>query len=412
MSQSQTYVLPDTLRDWPWPRSINPFYDICKAEASIDSYGAFTSRSQRAFERCDFRALKPLHILEFMLTKYPLQALLASLNYPKLNKDGNRIGCDLMNLFFVVDEYTDVASAEEARRLVDIVMDALRNPDIPRPPGEWIGGEIARALVFVTILSGTRLTHDSRFWKNAMKTGTPSFQRHFLDTFAAYLDSCVEQASDRGQSRVRDIATYFTIRRQNIGSLPSFAVLGVHMNLADNVLNDPVIQRLTMLSTDMLILGNDICSYNVEQARGDDSHNIVRIMMDSYGTDVQGALNYVSLLHDHLATEFLELITKVPTFGDTSTDKDVSVYVDGLGHWVRGNDCWSFESQRYFGPAGLEIQKTRIVQMLPKVDLDISRTSGLFEWTKRVMTHLWPAVFGETRQQPLDPVPAAIEIVV
>ena len=66
-------------------------------------------------------------------------------------------------------------------------------------------------------------------------------------------------------------------------------------------------------------------------------------MMDSYETDIQGALNYVSLLHDHLVAEFLELITKVPTFGDTSIDKDVSVYVDGLGQWVRGNDCWSFE---------------------------------------------------------------------
>ena len=49
-----------------------------------------------------------------------------------------------MNFFFVVDEYTDVASSEEARKLCDIVKDALNNPHSPRPTGEWIGGEVAR----------------------------------------------------------------------------------------------------------------------------------------------------------------------------------------------------------------------------------------------------------------------------
>lgn len=49
-----------------------------------------------------------------------------------------------MNLFFVFDEYTDVCDAVEARKLADIVMDALRNPDLPRPQNESIVGEITR----------------------------------------------------------------------------------------------------------------------------------------------------------------------------------------------------------------------------------------------------------------------------
>ena len=49
-----------------------------------------------------------------------------------------------MNLFFVFDEYSDVADASEVRGQADIIMDALRNPTYIRPKGEWVGGEVAR----------------------------------------------------------------------------------------------------------------------------------------------------------------------------------------------------------------------------------------------------------------------------
>ena len=42
-------------------------------------------------------------------------------------------------------------------------------------------------------------------------------------------------------------------------------------------------------------------------------------------------------------------------------------YLNGcLANWPRGNTCWHFESQRYFGSKGLEYQKTRWVPLLPK----------------------------------------------
>jgi hypothetical protein len=62
----------------------------------------------------------------------------------RLFPDGCRIGCDLMNLFFVIDEHTDVADIETARSQADIIMDAIRNPHTPRPEGEWIGGKLAQ----------------------------------------------------------------------------------------------------------------------------------------------------------------------------------------------------------------------------------------------------------------------------
>lgn len=49
-----------------------------------------------------------------------------------------------MNLFFVFDEYTDAEDEHGVQRLANTVMDALRNPHVPRPPGESVIGEITQ----------------------------------------------------------------------------------------------------------------------------------------------------------------------------------------------------------------------------------------------------------------------------
>ncbi|KAF9461959.1 terpenoid synthase [Collybia nuda] len=322
------FTIPNTLQNWPWPRHINPHYNICKAESSAwcEGFKAFTPKAQKAFNKCDFN-------------------LLASLAYPLLNKEGCRVGCDLMNLFFVIDEYSDVADQCGAREQADIVMDALRHPLKPRPEGEWIGGEIAR-----------------QFWENATRTATPSAQRRFIKMFDSYLNSVVQQAEDRTHNYIRDIQSYFDVRRDTIGAKPSFAINEIHLNISDEAMEDPIIKTLASTSIDMLIIGNDLCSYNVEQARGDDGHNLVTIVMNERKIGLHAALQWISNLHDRLAAEFLEAYKKLPS----PINPDVATYVDGLGNWVRGNDVWSFESERYFGVRGLEIQNSRIVQLLPK----------------------------------------------
>lgn len=66
--------------------------------------------------------------------------------------DGCRMGCDFMNLVFMFDEYSDAADARGARMQADVMLHALINPDIPRPMGEWIGGEATRQYVEAPVL--------------------------------------------------------------------------------------------------------------------------------------------------------------------------------------------------------------------------------------------------------------------
>ena len=48
--------IPDPLRNWPWPRLVNPHYDECKRESDawFQSFNAFSQKAQLAFVNCNF----------------------------------------------------------------------------------------------------------------------------------------------------------------------------------------------------------------------------------------------------------------------------------------------------------------------------------------------------------------------
>ena len=54
------------------------------------------------------------------------------------------MGSDFLILLFALDEFTDVESELVVRNIVDIILDAIRNPSKSRPQGEIVIGEIAR----------------------------------------------------------------------------------------------------------------------------------------------------------------------------------------------------------------------------------------------------------------------------
>ncbi|PCH42381.1 hypothetical protein WOLCODRAFT_17681 [Wolfiporia cocos MD-104 SS10] len=63
---------------------------------------------------------------------------LASLAYPFASREHLRTDCNLMSLFFVLDEYTVVESAPVVREMIDVVIDAVKNPShTPRPQGRF-----------------------------------------------------------------------------------------------------------------------------------------------------------------------------------------------------------------------------------------------------------------------------------
>ena len=109
----------------------------------------------------------------------------------------------------------------------------------------------------------------------------------------------------------------------------------------------------------------DMYSYNNEQAAGHGSHNILTVVMNEKGVDLDGALNWLAEYNRAILSKFQAQYRDLPSWGP-DMDPIVTTFVEGLAYWIRGFDSWSFESERYFGTKGLEIQKHRVVTLLPK----------------------------------------------
>jgi len=56
MSTPREVYLPDPLVQWPWQRSLNPYYDEIKSESDtwVREFEAIDPNSQRAFDLCNF----------------------------------------------------------------------------------------------------------------------------------------------------------------------------------------------------------------------------------------------------------------------------------------------------------------------------------------------------------------------
>ncbi|KAG1886764.1 terpenoid synthase [Suillus subluteus] len=323
--------IPDILTRWPFPRRLNQHFSKVGAESSawFESFKAFSPKAQQALDRCEL-------------------SLLGCLCYPNAFEEHVRSNCDYMYLVYFIDEYSDVSEEDEVRQQKDAIMDALRHPYKPRPKGEWVGGEVAR-----------------QFWERTICNASSQSQKRFVATMDEYLEGVVQQAIDRSRHHIRDIQSYFDVRRRTICVRPSYALLELGLDIPDEVISHPTIEDMVVASMDMIIFANDITSYNLEQARGDDSHNIVTIVMHELDTDVNGAMLWVTDHHTKLEKKHFEAAAAIPKWGEP-IDSQVREYCDGVGNWVRANYDWCFESGRYFGTNGLEVQRKRWILPMPK----------------------------------------------
>ena len=103
----------------------------------------------------------------------------------------------------------------------------------------------------------------------------------------------------------------------------------------------------------------------MEQSKGLEGNNILTVLMEAKGFNLQGAADQAGVLFGDLMSRFIAERKKLPSWGP-DLDRDVNRYVDAIGHWVVGNLCWSFETPRYFGPALEDVKRTRIVKLRPR----------------------------------------------
>ncbi|KAG2038523.1 terpenoid synthase [Suillus americanus] len=326
--------IPDTMTNWPWSRTINPHYEDVKSEvdACIRDIKALSPELLVAFDKCN-------------------TALLIALAYPNVSREHLRIGCDMMNCYLFLDEFTSIDNAAGVKESVNIVIDAIHNPHKIRPEGECILGEILR-----------------QFWARAIQSASPPSQRHFFETFIPYLYGVAAEALDREHGRSRSIDDFLKLRRLTVGLKMCLFINEMKTGLPDEVFYHPVIVDLADCITDLILIDNDMISYNKEQAACED-HNLVNIVMLELGLDVSGAMAWAAHYHVEVEKRFIDGLTKVPSWGP-SVDVLVKRYLDGMAMWPRAQHSWMHEVHRYFPATGMspEIQQTRLVPLLPRPD--------------------------------------------
>lgn len=226
----------------------------------------------------------------------------------------------------------------------------------------------------------------SRFRARMYKYAKPNCQRRFYQTCADYVDAVAKEAEYRVQGQVLDLASYEKLRRDNSAVYACFALFeyALDIDLPDEVVEHPTFKNLQDWGCDLVCWANvsppipnprlrpsidfpfqDMYSYDAEQSKGLEGNNILTVLMEERGFNLQEAADNAGLLFGDLMNRFMEERKKLPSWGP-GLDRDVNRYVDAIGHWVVGNLHWSFETRRYFGSALEDVKRTRIVKLRPR----------------------------------------------
>lgn len=94
--------------------------------------------------------------------------------------------------------------------------------------------------------------------------------------------------------------------------------------------------------------------------------------MHEFDMPLLEAMEWIEKRADEVKTKFLDRVKHIPSWGE-QVDAQVAEYIDQMGNFIYANNFWSFESARYFGSVGLEVQKTRYVPLLPKAEQNEDR---------------------------------------
>ncbi|TFK69425.1 terpenoid synthase [Pluteus cervinus] len=326
-SLPRSYLLPDLLNVCPLKGGVNPHYKKAAAEsrAWVDSFnlGIFHNNASAIIKRSSVE-------------------LLACYTYPAVGYDEFRTCCDFLNLLFVVDEVSDDQSGLGARATGETFLRALRSPE----------SSDDSVLARMTKEFRNRLSSQSK----------PNAIRRFLKHGESYILGVIREAELRERGEVLGVEDFQILRRENSAVRVCFDLAECMggLDLPDEVFQDPAFSEIYFAAMDMVCWSNDVYSYNMEQAKGHTGNNIVTVLMKAYNVDLQAASNFVGIHFKDLMDRFLTSQANLRSFGP-QTDAAIAAYIESIGYWVRGNLDWSFQTERYFGPAVAEVKKTRRV---------------------------------------------------
>ncbi|KAG8868414.1 hypothetical protein FRB97_007559, partial [Tulasnella sp. 331] len=314
-SEQPSYVIPDFIAIAPSPLRINPYHGST-AQVSmdwLDSFGVHPNPKHRtAFQSMDF-------------------GMLTAMCYADANHERFRLLCDYINALFAYDDLADEGGlrkdGEGTRKAADIIMECLRSPTTHNTPFKI--GKVFSSL-----------------WSRVLETGiSPGAHRRFLETTDLYLQAVHQHVVNRSKDKILDIESFIQLRRDN-GALKMCFAMGefsLGLNIPDEVLQHPLIKIMEDASNDVVVLSNDIYSYNIEQAQGD-TQNIIETTMKQKACSLQEAMDFSGKLVTDRVKLFADSKRRLPSFGSDMIDCEVQQYLSICEDWMTAGFHWSLRS--------------------------------------------------------------------
>ena len=179
---------------------------------------------------------------------------------------------------------------------------------------------------------------------------TPTQARRFTEAHRAWLFSVTWQVADRARGRLPDLAGYTALRLHTAGGAPTIALLEIANGpeVPGAEMDSPAVRALTEMAIMVASWDNDLHSLHRELRESGTYPNLVTVLAHHHGLRYDEAAALAVRLRDRVMARFLRLRETVAA---RPVSEALRIYLDGLGHAIRGNIDWALDVPRYRGVA-------------------------------------------------------------
>jgi 5-epi-alpha-selinene synthase len=260
--------------------------------------------------------------------------LLAAMAYPDAPPRTLELIAQVMAWIFIQDDLYDTAPPRDQRpeRLESVFERYLT---ILRTGTAASGAEpAARALADLA--------------RRLAELGSSSWYLCFVETMRRFwMDGIVVETYYRARGLSPDPASYMAMRVQTVGVYVCLDLMELTLGdeLSAEVRQDPILRRITWLTSRIIAYVNDVYSYDKERRVGD-VNNYLHVMQGCEPMSLATVVDHTIRVHDRELSQLGQLDRTVRDHGPRMREL-VERYVDGCRAWMAGSLEWQRISSRY-----------------------------------------------------------------
>jgi len=259
---------------------------------------------------------------------------LAAMAYPDASPKLLELIAQVMAWIFIQDDVYDTAPAKEQRperleSMFERYLTVLRTGIVKsgEEPSVQALADLARRL---------------------SEIGSASWYLHFTETMRRFwMDGVVVETYYRARELSPDPASYMAMRAQTVGVYVCLDLLELTLGeeLSNEVRHDPILRRITWLTSRIIAYVNDVFSYDKERRVGD-VNNYLHVMQRCEPMSLAAVVDHTIRVHDRELEQLDKLGGTVRDHGPQMS-KLVERYIDGCRAWMAGSLDWQRISSRY-----------------------------------------------------------------